>query len=264
MDLTTRHLFVATPSFGGMVTQRYMQSAIALLQCGQAEGLRISLELLGGESLITRGRNALAARFMDDPTATHLMFIDADIGFDPQQVLRMLRFDAEVVAGLYPLKLMDWSAEADARRAGGEPPETASLRYVGVPCEGQERVEKDGFVSGLFAGTGFMMIARPVLRALARAQPWTKYSATHTGASHSRSVNQYAWFECMIEPETGHYLSEDYAFCRRYRETGGCIWLDTRGTLTHIGPHEFTGAPHYRFSAAVAPGASSGALLAAD
>ena len=131
------HIFVATPCYGGMVSQRYMISAIGLLQLGDKLGFKATLDLLGYESLITRGRNILASRFLDDPTATHLLFIDADIGFDPSQVARMLRFDADVVAGMYPLKLHDWSSGMQ-HAIHGEPLETAPLRYVGAPCEGAE------------------------------------------------------------------------------------------------------------------------------
>ena len=115
------HLVVATPCFGGLVGQRYMQSAIALLQYGTQMGLQVSIELLGYDSLITRSRNALVARFMDTPTATHLLFVDADTGFNVEQVLRMLHFDQDIVAGMYPLKLIDWDEAALTRARRGEP-----------------------------------------------------------------------------------------------------------------------------------------------
>jgi hypothetical protein len=83
------------------------------------------------------------------------------------------------------------------------------------------------------------------------AFPETRYSVAHTLPTPSASPNQYALFDTMIvpkdrDPETRHYLSEDYAFCRRWRSLGGRVWLDTRGKLTHIGTHEFEGAPDVR------------------
>jgi hypothetical protein len=246
------HIFVATPCFGGMVTQRYMISCIALLQLGDALGFRVTLDLLGHESLITRGRNLLVSRCLDDPSTTHLMFIDADIGFDPSQVARMLAFDEDVVAGMYPLKLLDWQTGL-GRAVSGEAVETAPLRYVGAPCEGQEAQNRDGFVSGTYAGTGFMMIKREVLTTMMTAYPELRYTASHVSARPNPSPNQYALFDCMIEPETGTYLSEDYAFCRRWRALGGQIWLDAEGALVHVGAHEFAGAPAVRPFAAAAP-----------
>ncbi len=216
------HLFVATPCYGGLVHQRYMQSAIALLQAGPGLGFRVSIEMLGYESLITRGRNTLVAKFLDTESATHLLFVDADIAFETGQVARMLRFQEDVVAGMYPLK-------------------TIPLQYVGYPCEGAELESRDGFVTGLYAGAGFLMIRREALARMIAAFPETRYTAAHTQAVPSASPNQYALFDCMIDPATGHYLSEDFAFCRRWRGIGGRIWLGTRSRLTHIGTHEFPG-----------------------
>jgi len=110
---------VATPCYGGLVTQRYMQSICALLAYGNAHGLSVGVELLGYDSLIPRARNTLVTTFLDQPAATHLMFIDADIGFDPADVGRMLLFDKEVVAGMYPLKIINYDTAAlDLARAG--------------------------------------------------------------------------------------------------------------------------------------------------
>ncbi len=250
------HLFVATPCYGGMVSQRYMISAIGLLRLGEQLGFRVTIDLLGYESLITRGRNLLVSRCLDDYSATHLMFIDADIGFDPAQVARMLAFDQDVVAGMYPLKLLDWNSGMH-RAVAGEAVETAPLRYVGAPCEGAEAASHDGFVSGTYAGTGFMLIKRGVLEAMMAAYPHLRYAASHVAAQPSLSPHQYALFDCMIEPETGVYLSEDYTFCRRWRDIGGKIWLDTRGALIHIGQHEFSGAPAVRALDAAVPASTA-------
>jgi len=243
------HLVVATAGFGGLVSQLYMKSVIGLLQAGAAVGFDVSVELLGYESLIPRGRNHLVTRFLDRPAATHLLFVDADIGFAVEQVARMLRFDEDVVAGMYPLKLIDWGHGGLARAQAGEALETAPLRYVGTPCEGAARRERDGFVTGQYAGTGFMLIKRAVLERMILAYPQTRYVAAHIGTDFSDSAHKYALFDCMIEPESGHYLSEDYTFCRRWRDIGGEIWLDTHGRLTHVGAYDFEGRPDVRFSA---------------
>jgi hypothetical protein len=127
------HIVVCTPCFGGLVTQGYMLATTNLLLLGTQMGFGVSVELLGYDSLITRSRNALVAKFMDRTDATHLMFVDADITYQPAQILRMAAFDQDVVAGMYPLKLRDWSVDAIVRIRGGESLETAPLRYVGLP-----------------------------------------------------------------------------------------------------------------------------------
>jgi hypothetical protein len=224
-----------------------MQCTCALLIQTAAAGIQVQLELLGRESLITRGRNALVAKFLDDPDATHLIFIDADIGFEPGQVFRMLEFDRDVVAGMYPLKDITWDAAAIARIRRGEPLEHAFLRFVGVACDGNEQEEENGFVTGSYAGAGFLMIKRIVFDKLKASYPYLQYRAAHTAAEPSLSTNQYAFFDCVIEESSGEYLSEDYTFCQRWRAIGGKIWLDTQGILAHVGPHEFVGTPRDRY-----------------
>lgn len=246
-NLPACKLIIATPCYGGMVSQRYMQCCCALLLDTASKGIAVQIELLGRESLITRGRNALVAKFLDDPDATHLMFIDADIGFEPAQVLRMLAFDRDVVAGMYPLKDITWDGAALDRARKGESLDQAPMRFVGLACEERERQSEDGFVTGVYAGAGFLMIKRRVFERLRDSYPHLQYKAAHTTASPSLSPNQYAFFDCVIDQASGEYLSEDYAFCQRWRALGGKIWLDTRSLLAHVGPYEFIGTPRSRF-----------------
>ncbi len=137
-------LFIATPCFGGLVSQHYMQSILALMQFAGPAGFDAALALLGHDSLITRSRNTLVSQFLQTPHATHLLFIDADISFEAEQVLQMLSFDQDFVAGVYPLKVIDWS-DAAIRRAAtqAESFQAAPLLYVGSLCPGAERA-RDG------------------------------------------------------------------------------------------------------------------------
>ena len=241
-------IFIATPCYGGMVSQNYMQSVIRLMQHSGPAGFDTTLALLGHDSLITRSRNTLLAQFLDLEAATHLMFIDADIGFEPAQMERMLRFGEDVVAGMYPLKVIDWHRLAIDRLRAGEPIETAAMLYVGRVAEGAEAGRRGAFVAGTYAGTGFLLIRRNAIERMVAAYPETRYAAIQTHPlPPDPSRNQYALFDCMIEPETGIYLSEDYAFCRRWRDIGGRIWLDTEGVLTHTGTLDFAGNPRLRF-----------------
>jgi hypothetical protein len=240
-------LFIGTPCYGGVVTTRYMQSVCALL-CHKIPNLNVSIKTVACDSLITRGRNTIVAAFLDLPHETHLMFIDADIGFSVDQVQRMLNFDQDVVAGMYPLKTIDYDQAAFKRAAAGESLQTAQLRYVGTPCEGDERRSANGFVSGVYAGAGFLLMKRRVLELMAAKYPETHYTAAHNAALANPSRNLFALFDCLIDRETGHYLSEDYAFCNRWRALGGTIWLDTQSKLTHVGPHDFLGDATARFT----------------
>lgn len=238
-------VLIGTPCYGGLVAQGYMESVIQLMVYAAAQGFEMTLALNGQDSLITRSRNKLVSAFLDMPQATHLMFIDADIVFRPEYVGRMLRFDQDVAAGMYPIKNFDWPLARQRLAAQpGKDMGEAGLNYVGLPCTGNEREEKDGFVTGIYAGTGFMLIKRAALERLIAAHPETKYSLAHTYPRVAQqSSNQYALFDCMIEPGTNIYLSEDFAFCRRWRQLGGKVWLDTQSRLGHIGTYRFEGTP---------------------
>lgn len=239
-------IFIATPCYGGLVTQDYVLSVLALIGYCQTASFDAVVALQGHDSLVTRSRNTLAAHFLKAEQATHLMFIDADIGFDPAQIERMVAFDQDVVCGVYPLKVRDWSSAA-SNLENGEPIETAALHYVGLECDAAEFEQRDAFVSAQYAGCGFMLIKRGALERMIEAYPESAYRAAHCYANH-KPEKAYALFECEIDRQEGLYLSEDFAFCRRFRAIGGKIWLDTKGKLNHVGSHSFAGNPEVRFA----------------
>lgn len=245
-------IFIATPCYGGQIHQFYMQSVIQLMQHVRGSMFDTTLALLGNDSLITRSRNTLVSAFLDMPQATHLMFIDADISFEPVQVERMLKLGEDVVAGIYPLKVLDWQ---NALPLPGRAiiHEEMALRYCGEACRGEEAERRGDFISGSYAGTGFMLISRVALERMIAAYPELRYGGTHVYPPTQSNRPRYALFDCMIDPESGTYLSEDYAFCRRWRQIGGKIWLDTKGRLTHSGMHDFHGNPAPRFATSTMP-----------
>src|SRR6185369_9030129 len=125
------HLVVATPCFGGQVSSIYASSVFRLQSAVRSKfNLDLKVHLRDGDALITRARANLVTLFLDDPTATHLLFVDADIGFAPEQVFRLIESGADMVAGVYPIKRVNWDK---ARRAieGKRPNVSASaLDYV--------------------------------------------------------------------------------------------------------------------------------------
>jgi hypothetical protein len=240
---------VATPCYGGLVNQNYMLSILKLLQQASGGEFDLDIVLLGGDSLITRSRSVLVSRFLDNPRATHLMFVDADIAFEPNQFLRLLRLGKDFAAGAYPLKQIDWLA-IPRRAVIGEPLAAAGLSYVGQICEGDQLRREGGFATAKYAGTGFQLIRRAVFERLIGAHPELKFRAVHTLTNETpNSNNLYALFECTIDPETGVYLSEDYAFCQRWRALGGEIWLDLQSKLTHAGMSYYDGDCTGRYAA---------------
>ena len=246
-------MMLATPCFGGLVHHGYMLSVCKLQRAAADHAFDLDLALLAGDALVTRSRAVLAARFLDRASATHLLFVDADISFEPAQVLRLLRFDRDVAAGFYPLKSVDW--EALPRRAvAGEPLRTAGLTYVGTLLGEAERRTVDGFSTAAYAGTGFMMVKREALQRMVAAYPELRFRSVHARRLPA-SDNLYALFDCLIDPDGGAYLSEDYSFCRRWRALGGDVWLDLASRLTHTGADDFQGDTAARVAAGGTPGA---------
>ena len=244
------HIVLATPCFGGMVTSAYMQSVVGLIHAASVHGIDISLALLGQDALITRCRNTLLGAFMESP-ASHIMFIDSDILFEPESVVRLIQSGKDFVAGMYPIKALNWDLAPWNRKTFHEDEASSCLMYVGQPEDAAQRREEGGFVSAVYAGTGFMLVSRHAVARMIAAHPELKYRAIHAWPLPAGTERErYALFDTMIHPQTGEYLSEDYAFCHRWRALGGYIWIDTMCNLTHIGSNEYRGNPAGRFAAA--------------
>ncbi|WP_240759389.1 hypothetical protein [Lichenicoccus roseus] len=230
-----------------------MQSVIGVMRCAANDGYDVTLGLLGQDALITRSRNTLLAHFMALRQATHILFVDGDISFQPALVRDLLAFGKPLCAATYPLKTHYWDEATRLRLERGEPPEAAGLRYVGELCMNAE-AERDGaFATARYAGTGFMLIARAVIERMMQAYPETSYRSVHSYADQhpDSDLHPFALFECMIDPASRIYLSEDFAFCQRWRALGGQVWLETRSSLTHSGPADFVGQPARVFEASL-------------
>jgi hypothetical protein len=229
-------LTIGTPCFGGQVSWLYAVSLLKLQKFFTKRGWNISYLLQAGDALVTRARQTIVCHFLDDPNATHLLFIDADIGFEPEQVLRLLEFGADLTAAVYPVKQINWEMIPAAVEAGRSPLESATLSYVVERAATQDTVTRGGFVKSRYAGTGFLMIRRNVLEAMIERYPELRYTHEHRGSDPLQGSRwRSALFNCMIDEQTGFYLSEDFSFCRRWTDMGGEIWVDYTSRLEHVG-----------------------------
>ena len=112
------HVFIAVPCYGGMCTGFFAQSLVQTVSILKANDIEMTVSFLFNESLIQRGRNLLAHQFMQNEAATHLMFIDADIRFNPADIVHMVRADKEIICGIYPKKEINWNAVEKAVKDG--------------------------------------------------------------------------------------------------------------------------------------------------
>jgi hypothetical protein len=237
------HLVVGTPCFGGQVASLYATSLLRLQSaCARRGDLDLSFNLLSGDALIPRARQNIVAHFLENPSATHLIFIDADIAFGPEQVFRLLDSGLPMAAGVYPTKRINWDNVAALGKLGGGIPESAALSYV-LQFEDPAKLEKkDGFAKARFAGTGFLMIRREALEAMVGKYRDLAYLREHQAEDPLRGSKwRCALFNPLLDASTGTYLSEDYSFCRRWTDMGGEVWVDLKSRLTHIGSMSFAG-----------------------
>jgi hypothetical protein len=233
------HIYLATPCYGGQVNLHFMQGVVDLQRACRARGIGLTVDLLANDHLIARARARLAARFLSVPEATHLLFVDADIGFAPADAFRLLESGKDVVAAVCPLKSIDWEKVRAAAKAGAADLMAAGLGYVVrfLPTADNSVEVDDGFARVAYAGTGFLMLRREALRRVADAHPELAADLSELGDPAPTVMV----FDTLVEPETGHYLSEDYAFCRRWRDLGGEVWADVEARLTHVGHAAYTG-----------------------
>jgi hypothetical protein len=225
-----------------MVSTHYMASVLQLVVQSVREGVELHIQALGKESLITRARNVMVADFLASGM-DRLLFIDADIEFDPAVVFQMLRLPHDIVGGAYPKKTIRWDAVADAVRRGVPSNELAlwaSPLAINLGGGTTVRVE-NGCLEAKDVPTGFMMIKREALLRMIEAYPETAYVMDH----EDRQDTIHALFDCVIDidPDTKQrrYLSEDYTFCRRWQRLGGKTFLFAPARLAHHGTWSFAG-----------------------
>lgn len=217
-DFSKVHVHFAVPCYGGLITEPCMTSFLRFTLLAARVGLNWSLDTMVNESLVTRARNNLCAKMMTNDAATHFMFIDADIRFEAESIFGMIAADKDVIGGLYPKKSLP-------------------IDYV-INLKPGGRIEGPLFQVDTM-GTGFLLFKKHVYEKLIQAHPETKY-VDDIGLGKQFEPFMYAIFDTIID-EKGHYLSEDWTFCRRWQALGGDIWGDSRVLLNHCGHYEFKG-----------------------
>ncbi len=234
---------VGTPAFGSQLTSVYATSMLAFQSaCLSKNEIDFNVVVQWGDSLITRARQDIVTQFLEAKGATHLLFVDGDIGFEPEQVLRLLRFDADFVAGVYPYKRVKLGKIRSLSLAGHPQLEAASLSYT-YAVEDPAKIEiKNGFAKVTYAGLGFALIKRGVFLRMMEKYPELNYTGGFIASDPlARSPYRYAFFNCILDEKTGTYLSEDASFSKRWTDMGGEIWADLDSRLQHVGPVNFHG-----------------------
>jgi hypothetical protein len=214
--LRTTKVHIAMPCYGGMLTESTFMSFIKWANTARQLGIDWTLETMVNESLISRARNTLTAKFLDMPDATHLFFVDADIGWEPWHLLVLLNRDVDVIGGLYPMKTMP-------------------IKWVVNGFEGAEE-GPDGLQEVSKAGTGFLLMKKHVFEKL-KSHPAVKQYKNDIGLDPKFDQHLKTYFDTAVRQN--RYYSEDWTFCENWRDIGGKIWMDKRVLLRHSGSYVF-------------------------
>ena len=214
--LRTTRVHICMPCYGGMLTESTFMSYIKWSNTCRQLGIDWTMETMTNESLISRARNTLVAKFLNNPDSTHLMFVDADIGWEPWHLLVLLDRQVDVIGGLYPMK-------------------TLPVKWVVNGFDGAEE-GPNGLQEVSKTGTGFMLVKRAVFDKL-NAHPAVKPFNNDIGLPKELDKHLKTYYDTAVREN--RYYSEDWTFCENWRDMGGKIWVDKRVLLRHTGTYVF-------------------------
>jgi hypothetical protein len=242
-DIKSWKVFIGLPCYDRQLTEPFVMSLMKLVMYFKQIGLGFSISTIS-DSLISRARNSVVAKFMASEEHTHLLFIDVDLGFEPESVLKLLWHDKDIITGAYPIKDIQWDKVAKYAKEGVEPDKLLrkATRFVANPVKiGQNTVKTDnGAIAVHDAGTGFMLIKREALVKMFNAYPELRYK-DDTGSLKGEELNHtYALFNSYVD-EDQRFLSEDYGFVRYWQKLDGDIWVDPSIEMSHLGRLQFQG-----------------------
>jgi hypothetical protein len=228
------HFVIGTPMYGGMCTSEYVQSLLALKSGMEQSGHKVTCIFLGNESLIQRGRNTVAWHFLNTDS-THLIFIDADIKFRPEDVAKMIMADKPIIVGPAPMKGINWDRVRDGALHKYDNLSKLTGIFAITELEGHVMKNSNEPFQIKHGGTGFMMIRRDVFKDLSKHVG--KYN--NGGSSIPPGSEVFDFFQVCVKD--GILLSEDYFFCDKYRSIGGTVWAAPWCELGHFGSYLFSG-----------------------
>ena len=231
------HIRIATPMYGGNCKGIYVDSIIALTFELAQRGHQVSFSKIYNESLITRARNNLAKEFLDS-NADYLFFVDADEGFNVPDVIKMIDSGKDLIGGVYPMKNINWANVRKAALEGRENLEEYSGIFAMNLLPGATTVRLNEPVEVLEVATGLMLISRKVFEVMEPHCP--KYAINNNMGQFEFDKMVTEYFATSITPE-GVLLSEDYHFCRKYRELGGQVYAAPWVNVVHAGEFVFSG-----------------------
>ncbi len=251
-------VYILTPCYGSVCFVNYVTCLMQTKELFQHFGIKLHVLFCKSDSLISRARNNLVAKAMNDPEMTHMFFIDNDITWDAFDIIKLLVADKPIVGGIYPLKSYNFNRIVpteqnpnpiqriiDRKNASQlcklndvDTIQMNLLKYNVNYISSQVKIDKN-LTQVKHIATGFMMIRRDVIEKMSAAYASTKYTDDVNFLIPEENKFAYALFDCGVVDD--HYLSEDWMFCNRWSTIGGELWIDVTINLTHTGINDFAG-----------------------
>lgn len=247
-------LAILTPCYGGVVHTNYTMCLIQTIELCKRYGIVVSIEFTKNESLVQRARNQLIAKAMFRLTTTHIMFIDSDITWRAEDIIKLILHDREVIGAIYPFKQYNLNVIHDESKMSEikkryEIPFNKKMSFEKFFEENllkfntnfkpeRQQIEKN-LLPIKHLATGFMMMKRSCIEKMMDKFPHTKYECDTKQLVGEENKFCYALFDCFIKE--GHYYSEDWGFCDRWESIGGDIFCDVTIPLGHSGVTDYRG-----------------------
>lgn len=237
------NIAILTPFYGGLGMVRYFNCLIRMIFLLTSLGIKTSFQYTDYESLVQRGRNTLVALALSNPEVTHVFFIDSDLEFREYEILKLLEHDKNLIGGIYPQKKYNFDKLADIEsiikrnqeKNNVNIPPSLFVKHnlLNYNLNGKISEVKNSLIDLDHIATGFMLIKRKVFNDMILEHPEWKYEDDIGSMSEEGKPYLHSFFDCFIHEK--RYLSEDYGFCRRWKNMGGKIYADITIELNHIG-----------------------------
>jgi hypothetical protein len=254
---TSPFLYILTPCYGGMCHLNYVSCLMDTLNVLRKYNVLYTVEFCKNDSLVSRARNNLIAKAMTNARTTHILFIDSDITWNPNDILKLMVNDKQLSGGVYPLKKYNWDKLLEKPTSVQDIINRKNASIIKNAITDEQMLQhnllkynvnfldpvlniENNLAKVRHIATGFMMIKRSTIEQMAKAYPSTKYTDDVGFLMPNENKWAYALFDCGVEDD--HYYSEDWLFCHRWSKMGGNIYLDVSINLKHSGMEDYNGS----------------------
>jgi hypothetical protein len=234
------HITIATPMYGGMCTGVFMKSVLQLIKEISNSNHTVDFIDIANESLITRARNTLTEIFLRS-NSDYLLFIDADEGFEASGIVKMINENVDLIGAAVPMKGINWDRVRQAAKEDKPDLDRFTAIYnVNMNNDQKEKLKNNPkeIVEVDYIGTGLMLISRNVFETIKKNIGQYRCDQQKIG-SITFGDPIYDFWQTIVDSESERLLSEDYQFCKFWKEAGGKVYLAPYVKVQHVGTYWF-------------------------